>query len=102
MQNGIPRPNFFIAGAPKCGTSSMHDYLSQHPECYMSEEMKEPGFFNPDLRMNMARRGGTEGKNLAPFRKGVGERRVGGDSTRGMLLKGAAKIISEGEVVLQA
>ena len=56
MSSETPRPNFFIAGSPKCGTSSMHDYLGQHPEVYMSEEMKEPGYFNPDLRINLVRR----------------------------------------------
>ena len=25
-------PDFFIVGAPKCGTTAMNDYLKQHPE----------------------------------------------------------------------
>ena len=95
MDNGIPRPNFFIAGAPKCGTSSMHDYLHQHPECYMSEEMKEPGFFNPDLRINTVRRAATEERYLSLFRKGVGKRRIGESSTWYMYSKVAAKMIAE-------
>jgi hypothetical protein len=37
-------PNLFIPGAGKSGTSSLHDYLSQHPEIYMSK-IKEPQFF---------------------------------------------------------
>ncbi|HEV8291609.1 MAG TPA: sulfotransferase domain-containing protein [Tepidisphaeraceae bacterium] len=102
MDNGIPRPNFFIAGAPKCGTSSMHDYLGQHPECYMSEEMKEPGFFNPDLRVNTVRRADTEEKYLALFRKGVGKRRLGESSTWYMLSKVAAKLIAEWDGLSQA
>ncbi|CAN5530906.1 hypothetical protein BH11ARM2_BH11ARM2_02290 [soil metagenome] len=40
-----PRPNFFIVGAPKCGTSAMHVYLSEHPRIYMSPR-KEPHFFS--------------------------------------------------------
>lgn len=43
-------PNIFIVGAPKCGTSSMYDYLSQHPQVFGSEH-KEPNFFNTDLQM---------------------------------------------------
>jgi len=38
-------PNLFIVGAPKCGTTAMHTYLSQHPEIYMSIE-KEPFYFH--------------------------------------------------------
>ncbi|MCP5333794.1 MAG: hypothetical protein H7A13_10650, partial [Pseudomonadales bacterium] len=27
-----PLPNLIIAGAPKCGTTSLFDYLVQHPQ----------------------------------------------------------------------
>lgn len=37
-------PNFFLAGAPKAGTTSMYFYLAQHPQVYMSP-VKEPTFF---------------------------------------------------------
>jgi hypothetical protein len=37
-------PNFFIAGAPKAGTTSLYFYLRQHPQVYLSP-VKEPGFF---------------------------------------------------------
>jgi hypothetical protein len=37
-------PNFFIAGAPKAGTTSLYLYLAQHPQVYMSP-IKEPTFF---------------------------------------------------------
>lgn len=37
-------PNFLIIGAPKAGTSSLYEYLKQHPQIYMSPE-KEPHFF---------------------------------------------------------
>ncbi|MBI3982825.1 MAG: sulfotransferase [Gemmatimonadetes bacterium] len=43
-----PRPNFFIVGAPRCGTTSMHYYLSQHPAVYMPP-VKELHFFGRDL-----------------------------------------------------
>jgi hypothetical protein len=38
-------PNFLIIGAPKAGTSSLYNYLQQHPEIYMSP-VKEPHFFS--------------------------------------------------------
>ena len=42
------RPNFFIVGAPKCGTTAWVDYLSCHPDiCFSSS--KEPHFFNEDF-----------------------------------------------------
>lgn len=48
-------PNFLIVGAAKSGTSSLHNYLNQHPEVFMpsynSEGMKvkEPRFLIKDL-----------------------------------------------------
>ena len=45
-QNGplSPRPNFFIAGVPKAGTTSLHEYLKQHPQIFMPD-YKEPNYF---------------------------------------------------------
>ncbi|MGN7613167.1 sulfotransferase family protein [Magnetococcales bacterium HHB-1] len=40
--------NFFILGAPKCGTTSMTKWLAEHPSFYMSAP-KEPHFFNTDI-----------------------------------------------------
>lgn len=42
------KPNFFIIGAAKSGTTSLHDYLSAHPDIFLSDP-KEPGFFVPEL-----------------------------------------------------
>jgi hypothetical protein len=39
------RPNFFILGAAKCGTTSLHHYLDQHPHISMSR-VKEPCVFS--------------------------------------------------------
>ena len=38
-------PNFLVIGANKAGTTSLHNYLNQHPEIYMSP-VKEPMFFS--------------------------------------------------------
>jgi Sulfotransferase domain len=38
------RPNLIVIGAAKCGTTSLHEYLNEHPEISMSRE-KEPHFF---------------------------------------------------------
>lgn len=37
-------PNFIVVGVAKAGTSSLHDYLRQHPEVFMPRA-KDPGFF---------------------------------------------------------
>jgi len=37
-------PDFFIAGAPKAGTTALHAALARHPALYMSP-VKEPKFF---------------------------------------------------------
>ena len=41
----MPAPNFFIVGAAKAGTTSLHAYLSRHPEVFMSP-LKEPHYFS--------------------------------------------------------
>ena len=86
-------PTFFIIGAPKAGTTSLHHYLEQHPQIQMSA-FKEPSFFAPSIggphvkrgitRLNKyeqlfdpaARVRGESSTNYAeyPFRQGVPER----------------------------
>jgi hypothetical protein len=40
-------PDFFIAGAPKAGTTALHTALARHPALFMSA-VKEPKFFLTD------------------------------------------------------
>jgi len=40
-------PDFFIVGAPKCGTTSLHRWLSEHPSIFAPH--KEPCFFSQDI-----------------------------------------------------
>lgn len=40
-------PNFFLVGAQKAGTTSLYEYLRQHPQIYMSP-VKEPSYFAPE------------------------------------------------------
>ncbi len=37
-------PNFLMIGCSKAGTTSLHTYLGQHPDVFMSP-IKEPGYF---------------------------------------------------------
>ncbi len=43
----VRKPDFFIVGAPKCGTTTLYDYLKTHPQVFMSEP-KEPDYFGSD------------------------------------------------------
>jgi hypothetical protein len=46
----VALPDFFIAGAPKAGTSALHRALSRHPALFLSS-VKEPKFFlTPGVR----------------------------------------------------
>jgi len=47
------KPDFFIIGAPKCGTSALHNYLGQSKAIYMLR--KEVHFFGSDLYFNRPR-----------------------------------------------
>ena len=53
MRNKLP--NFLIVGAAKSGTSSLHNYLNQHPQVFMPSynkegmKVKEPRFLIKDL-----------------------------------------------------
>jgi hypothetical protein len=44
----VKKPDFFIVGAPKCGTTAMTRYLAAHPDIFMAK--KEMHFFGADLR----------------------------------------------------
>ncbi len=42
------QPNFFIVGAPKCGTTALSEYLREHPQVFVSQP-KEPHYFCADF-----------------------------------------------------
>jgi hypothetical protein len=47
MAKEIREPNFFLIGTVKGGTTSLHRYLDQHPDIYLSP-IKEVNFFSKD------------------------------------------------------
>lgn len=73
--SGDPGPNFFIAGAPKCGTTALYAYLRQHPDVFMPD-VKEPHFFGSDLGFRYRRRPSPE-KYRSYFRGSAGRIRIG-------------------------
>ena len=72
------KPNFFIPGAPKCGTTALAAWLGEHPNIYLSP-MKEPNFYCTDLRISNGRsRGEYERlfKGGGPAHLAIGEASV--------------------------
>jgi len=51
MTEALLRPNLFVIGAMKSGTTSLHEYLDTHPQIAMSQE-KEPGYFVEELKLH--------------------------------------------------
>ena len=73
-------PNFFIVGAPKCGTTSLHEYLQRHPDVFMPF-YKEPHFFGSDLQGSRFRQFRDQPERyLKLFRDARGEKRIGESS----------------------
>jgi hypothetical protein len=53
------KPNLFIVGQPKSGTTALHQFLGQHPEIFMSS-IKEPHFFCADFHLESDRAYGKQ------------------------------------------
>ncbi|HEX5578375.1 MAG TPA: sulfotransferase [Candidatus Limnocylindria bacterium] len=71
---GDIRPNFFIVGAPRCGTTALYAYLEQHPDVFMPYH-KEPVFFGADLGKRP--RSFDREAYLNLFKRGIGRKRRG-------------------------
>src|SRR5581483_2495692 len=65
--SSMRRPNLFILGAPRCGTTAMFTFLGEHPEIHPSR-IKEPYFFSRERSARQA------GEYLALFSGATTER----------------------------
>lgn len=89
----MKKPNFFIVGAPKCGTTSLYYYLKQHPDIFMPVN-KEPHCFCPDLKI--ASDWIVDGTRYLNLFQNAGEAsRIGEASTWYLYSKESAKLIKE-------
>lgn len=79
----MSKPNCFIIGAPKCGTTAMSEYLRSHPAVFMCEP-KEPHFFCSDVRSSPCVENTQEYLNL--FRAATPENRVVIDASADYLM----------------
>jgi hypothetical protein len=89
------KPDLFIIGAPKSGTTSLYGYLDGHPDVYMSP-VKEPLYFAPDVRSGQ--RSGLEYPDdepgyLALFADARAEKRLGEATTRYLVSRQAPGLI---------
>ena len=69
------RPDFFIVGAPRCGTTALVEYLSWHPDIFMAK--KEMHFFGGDLHFGAQFYRRDHKAYLAEFNDRNGEPRAG-------------------------
>lgn len=85
MKNKLP--NFLIVGAAKSGTSSLHNYLNQHPEVFMPSykkegmKVKEPRFLIKDLVQHKLHNGIWDWEEYKSLFNDVKDERSIGEST---------------------
>ena len=90
MENSLKKPNLFIIGAPKCGTTFLYHYLRKHPDIFFPN-FKEPHFFGSDLM----RRNGAYNLNKSEYYSlfNTNKKIIGEASTLYIFSKNAAKEI---------
>lgn len=91
------RPDLFIIGAAKSGTTSLYEYLKGHPEVFMSAS-KEPRYFAPDLQSwsgHNLRYGEDLDRYLALFAPAGDEKRLGEASARYIYSHEAPRLIRD-------
>jgi hypothetical protein len=85
MKNNLP--NFLIVGAAKCGTSSLHNYLNQHPDVFMPSyneqgmKVKEPRFLIKNLVKDRLHNGVWDLKSYQALFNNIVSEKVIGEST---------------------
>ena len=97
----MKRPDFFIVGAFKAGTTALYEYLRAHPQIFMSVP-KEPMYFGADLTPRYRRM--TEAEYLALFKDARPDQRAGEASPWYLYSTSAAQEIrdfnAEGRIII--
>jgi hypothetical protein len=88
----MPRPDFFIVGAFKSGSTALYEGLRRHPQIFMPFH-KEPLYFGDDLTRRYGRM--TEADYLRLFRHARPGQRVGEASTWYLYSTSAAREIKQ-------
>jgi hypothetical protein len=90
-----PFPNLFIVGAPKCGTTSLYEYLRQHPQIFFPHDdddysrVKEPNYFCPELEIREKDAISDRDKYLGLYRES-GNATLRGDASTNYLFSESA------------
>ena len=89
-------PDFFLVGAPKCGTTALYAMLGSHPEIFVSP-IKEPDYFAADIRAAVLGERATNdwSRYLDLFSAAAPTQRVGEGSVSYLASRVAAKAIHE-------
>jgi len=74
----MKKPNLFVVGVARAGTSSWHDHLKQHPDIFMSEEQR-PNFFGEFKDAN-GKYFNTKKRYLSLFKRVKDEKFIGESS----------------------
>lgn len=88
----MPRPDFFVVGAFKSGSTALYEQLRRHPQIFMPFH-KEPLFFGDDLTRRYGRL--TLDDYMRLFRDAKPGQRVGEASTWYLYSRSAAREIRE-------
>jgi hypothetical protein len=91
--NIVKKPNFFIVGAPKCGTTALYHYLKQHPDIYFAP--KEIHHFGSDLTFRENKQPLTDDQYLQCFASATSESRLGDASVWYLYSTNAAREIKK-------
>ena len=88
----MPRPDFFVVGAFKSGSTALYEQLRRHPQIFMPFH-KEPLYFGDDLTRRYGRM--TEADYLRLFKDAKPRQRVGEASTWYLYSTSAAREIKD-------
>lgn len=88
----MPRPDFFVVGAFKSGSTALYEQLRRHPQIFMPFH-KEPLYFGDDLTRRYGRM--TEADYLRLFKDAKPKQRIGEASTWYLYSTSAANEIKE-------
>ena len=78
------KPNFFIVGGPKCGTTALYEYLRLHPNIFLARP-KETSFFIKSREYPRYRRANTMDEYLSLFRGAEDHHIAVGEASPGYL-----------------
>lgn len=88
------KPTFIGIGAPKCGSTSIHHYLGEHPDVFVSNP-KETHFFNHEVEARLLYRIKDQPAYLALFAVAGQEKALGEFSPTYLLNPRCARRIKE-------